>query len=81
MPFKSKAQRRKFAQMLVEGLRSRLGGEQVYIPKLRPDREARDAAIRAEFNGSNLADVCKKYGVSKSLVYVIVNKGKKRRPG
>jgi len=41
-----------------------------YWPTATPeDRRARDAAIRTEFNGRNLRDVCRRYGVSPATVY------------
>ena len=55
------------ASAIVRGLRRKLGGQEVYIPA--PDRSERDAAIRREFNGTNLAEVCQRHGVSKSTVY------------
>ena len=55
------------AKAIVRGMRERLGGDDLYIPA--PDRSERYAAIRAEFKGTNLADVCKKYGVSARTVY------------
>ena len=56
-----------FAQAIVRGMRERLGGSETYIPA--PDKSARDAAIRAEFRGTNLVEVCRKYGVSARTVY------------
>lgn len=56
-----------FAQAIVRGLRDRLGGDDLYIPA--PDRRERYMAIRAEFNGTNLAEVCKKFNVSRDTVY------------
>ena len=43
-----------------------------YIPA--EDREGRDAAIRAEFNGRNRDDVCRKFGISKSQFYKILSR-------
>jgi len=41
-----------------------------YWPAATPeDRRSRDAAIRAEFNGRNLLEVCRRYGVSPATVY------------
>jgi Mor family transcriptional regulator len=60
------------AEALVRGLRKRMGGREIYIPA--PDKTARDAAIRAEFNGRNMPEVCKKYGLSAPAIYKIVNK-------
>jgi Mor family transcriptional regulator len=58
------------AEALTRGLRRRLGGQEVYIPA--PDKAARNAAIKREFNGRNLAEMCRKYDLSPSGVYKIV---------
>jgi Mor family transcriptional regulator len=60
----------RLATALVDGLRSRLGGGDVYIPA--PDKSARNTAIRAEFNGRNMSEVCRRHGVKPSTVYRIV---------
>lgn len=60
----------RLAAALVDGLRSRLGGADVYIPA--PDKSARNAAIRAEFNGRNMQEICRRYDVKPSTVYRIV---------
>lgn len=60
-------------EALVDGLRSRLGGGDVYIPA--PDKSARNQAIRAEFNGRNMSEVCRRHGVKPSTVYRIVGAG------
>lgn len=62
-----------FAQALVRGLRRRLGGQDIYIPA--PDRSARDAAIRREFNGRNLDELMRRYGVSRRRIYQIAGEG------
>lgn len=58
------------AEPITRGLRARVGGQEVYIPA--PDKRARDEAIRREFNGRNLDEVCNRHGVSKSRLYEIV---------
>ena len=64
------------AEALVRGLRRRFRGQSLgdyYLAEQSAaDREERDAAIRAEFNGQNRAEVCQKYGISKSRLYQIV---------
>ncbi len=55
------------AKAIVHSMRDRLGGGDLYVPA--PDRSSRRAAIRAEFKGNNLEDVCRKYGVSARTVY------------
>lgn len=62
-----------FAQALVEGLRTRMGGQELYIPA--PDRSERDAAIRREFNGCNLSEVMKRHGLSRTRIYEICGTG------
>jgi Mor family transcriptional regulator len=45
-------------------------GAEYYLPSMQPvTRAERNAMIRAEFNGRNLAAICKKYGVSRRTVY------------
>ena len=49
------------------------GGESIYIPKIENIfRNARDRAIRAEFNGSNFRELAKKYKLSVNWVRQIV---------
>lgn len=59
-----------FAARILDGLRKRLGGKEVYIPA--EDRQARDAAIRADYNGRNRQEVCRKYGISRTRLYEII---------
>lgn len=56
-----------FAQALVAGLRRRMGGSELWIPA--PSRSDRDAAIRRDFDGTNLSEVMRRYGVGRSTVY------------
>ena len=61
------------AAAVVRGMRKRYGGQtlgrrgSIYIPT--PDKAARNAAIRAEFNGTNADAVCKKYEISRTSLY------------
>lgn len=48
---------------------ARLGRKDIYIPS--PDKSQRNAAIRAEFDGTNAAVVCKKHGIGRSRLYEI----------
>ena len=57
----------KAADVLLVGLRKRIGGQEVYLPAA--DKAKRNAAIRAAFNGRNMDEVCKVYGVSADTVY------------
>lgn len=65
------------AAAIVRGMRKRYGGQtmgakgSIYVPA--PDKSNRNAAIRAEFMGSNAAEVCKKHGVSRTTLYRIVS--------
>ena len=55
------------AQIVVNGLRHRMGGGTIYI--MAPSRVARNKGIRAMFNGKNLKEVCAKFNVQKTTVY------------
>jgi len=57
------------AREIVEGLRARLGGDDIYVPA--PDRRARNARIRALFNGRNVDELCGLFGLARSTVYLI----------
>ena len=48
---------------------ARLGRKDIYIPS--PDKSKRNAAIRAEFDGTNATEVCKKHGIRRSRLYEI----------
>lgn len=67
-----------FAAALVRGLRRHFRGQRLgdyYLSEQTvAEREERDAAIRAEFNGQNLDECCRKYNLSKTTLYVIVGK-------
>lgn len=64
------------AAALVRGMRKRYSGQKlgakgtIYVPA--PSKAARNAAIRAEFNGTNREAVCKKYGIGRAQLYAIV---------
>lgn len=60
------------ASALVRGWRKRAGRQTIYIPS-PTDYEARDDAIKREFNGTNREEVCKKHSISRSRLYQIVN--------
>lgn len=61
-----------FASALVRGLRRSMGGEELYIPA--PDRTERDAAIRREFDGTNLEKIMAKFNVKRTRVYEICDR-------
>lgn len=44
-------------------------------------KEERDAAISREFNGTNLTEITRRYGVSKASVYSIRSKAMTKRGG
>ena len=51
-------------------------GTEYYLPALHTlTRTQRNEAIRREFNGQNLREVMKKYGVHKSTIYRAVRRG------
>jgi Mor family transcriptional regulator len=57
------------AREIVEGLRARLGGDDIYVPA--PDLAARNARVRALFNGRNVDELCETFGLGRSTVYRI----------
>ncbi|RYF54282.1 MAG: hypothetical protein EOO27_24085 [Comamonadaceae bacterium] len=67
-----------FARALVDGLRRRLGGQDLYIPA--PDRSERDAAIRREFCGSNIEELMKRHQLSRTRIYEICSRGATKNP-
>lgn len=66
------------AAAMVRGLRRRLGGQDLYIPA--PDRSVRDAAIRRDFTGTNVDELMRKHGLSRTRIYEIVGQ-RAPRPG
>lgn len=58
------------ARSIVHGLREQLGGQELRIPA--PDKTARNAAIRQEYNFRNVDELSRKYGLSKRMIYKIV---------
>lgn len=61
-----------FAARILAGLRKRMGGREVYIPS--EDQTERDAAIRGEYNGRNVKELCQRYALSRSGLYRIVGR-------
>jgi Mor family transcriptional regulator len=59
------------AEIFLSGCRSKWGAQEIYFPA--PDKRERDAAIKREFNGRNLREVCQKHRVSRSRLYEIVS--------
>lgn len=66
------------AQAIVRGLRQRQGGREMWIPA--PDKSARNAAIRRDFNGANLHQLMVQHGLSRSRIYEIVGERATYRP-
>jgi Mor family transcriptional regulator len=62
------------AHEIVEGMRARFGGDDVYVPA--PDKSARDERVREMFNGRNIKELMQLFGLARSTVYRIV--GEKR---
>ncbi|WP_022949535.1 Mor transcription activator family protein [Methylohalobius crimeensis] len=59
------------AERIADNVFTLAGGSELYIPKL--DRRHRQAAILAEFNGRNVDELSRRYGISKRQIYRIVN--------
>lgn len=55
---------------ILHRLQQRWGGDRIYIPS--KDRAARDAAIRAAFDGRNHDEVCRRHGISRATLYRIL---------
>ena len=55
---------------IVDALYSQAGGDTVYILKKRKiDREA----LKSEFNGRNIDDLCARFQITRQRVYQILN--------
>lgn len=70
------------ANGVTEGLRERYPGGRVnaYLAEMtREERRQRAMAIRAEFNGRNLAELAHKYGLSKRRVRQIACESSRNR--
>jgi len=53
------------------------GGGDYYLPGLdHLSRAERNARIRAEYDGANVKDLCRKYGLSRASIYSIVRRGR-----
>ncbi len=64
------------AEAVMRGLRRRRGGDSLYVPK-SGSRAARDAAVLQAFDGRNRDAVCRRFGISRSTFYEILQR---RRP-
>lgn len=64
------------AEAITRGIRRRLGGNHIYVPKFNgmQEKRERDALIKREFNGSNLNELMKRHGLSKTQIYEIAKR-------
>jgi len=58
------------AAVIVRHMREIGGGQTYYLPA--PDRRTRNAAIRAAFNGTNHAAVCRQFRISRATLYRVL---------
>jgi Mor family transcriptional regulator len=58
------------AANVVKRLQAAWGGKEIYIPA--PDSKERNALIKADFNGKNHVEVCKKHGISLRTLYRVI---------
>lgn len=57
------------AAAILRGLQNLHGARELYIPA--PDKTARNASIRAKFNGTNHQAVMREFGISRTTLYRI----------
>lgn len=62
------------AAAILRGLCGMHGGRSIYIPA--EDKSARNAAIRAEFNGQNAEAVMRRHGIGRTRLYEIIKERK-----
>jgi Mor family transcriptional regulator len=65
------------AEAVLDALRDEFAGRALYIPAR--SKAARNAAVLAEFNGRNHAEVCKKHDISRRTLYELI--GRRRAGG
>ncbi|WP_354318750.1 Mor transcription activator family protein [Pseudacidovorax sp. 1753] len=62
------------SETLMRRLVERLGGVQVYIPRItRVERATRDTEIRSRFNGKNLRQLARDYSTSERTIRRVVS--------
>ncbi len=67
---------RRVADMLAEDW----GGSSIYIPKNLASRfRNRDARLYLEYNGNNISELARKYGITQQRVYAIIKAERARR--
>jgi Mor family transcriptional regulator len=62
------------AEVVMDRVSRRWPGERLYVP-VNPDnlsREQKETAIRAEFDGTNMGEVCRRHQISRSTFYRII---------
>lgn len=64
------------ADAVIGAIRRDLGGARLYISGRLSllERAARDKAVRAEYDGRNGADVCKRHAISKAQLHRIIGR-------
>lgn len=61
------------ADVLVRGLRERIGGEGLYIP-VKSKRQRDEAIYREHLAGVHFVSICRRYDISKTRLYEIIKK-------
>ena len=66
---------KKFGADVVAFLIDEFGGGSLYVPSMRSYRaRVRDELIAKEFDGTNIASLARKFGVSRRYVRIIIKK-------
>lgn len=62
------------AEVAMEKLSQRYPGVRLYVPvdANNLSRNARDSAIRAEFDGTNMREICRRYQIGRSTFYRVI---------
>lgn len=63
------------ADLVVIALRDLAAGRELYIPV--PDKTARDEEIIRKFNGRNIKELAREFGLSRRRIYSILESGRK----
>ena len=74
-PFLTEQASEAIATAVLEELRATAGGEPVYVPAA--SKSARNAAIRAAYDGKNRDELCKRHGIGKTAFYDIIGRVKR----
>jgi Mor family transcriptional regulator len=66
------------AEAVNAAVRLHMGGRRVYVPMtdakiIESDIRTRDEAVRRAFNGHNMTEVCKAFGLSRASFYRAIN--------